>query len=202
MIVIEGIIGAGKTTLAERLVKTGSNYHLYKEPVKENPYLEKFYEDPARYALEMQYYLMSARYRMHLEGIEKEWMLGFTTIFDRSIYGDTAFAAANYRLGTIDKLGYESYVKMFDVMSRTLLVPHYMIYLDVSVKTAQERIANRGRECEKGIPDKYLQTLHDCYMQYVVEPMKNFTNVRIYKEDETIDLGLVTMNHMGLGKRV
>ena len=198
MIVIEGIIGAGKTTLAERLVKTGTDCYLYKEPVQENPYLEKFYEDPARYALEMQYYLMAERYRMHLDGIEREWRNGSTTVFDRSIYGDTAFAAANYRLGTIDKRGYECYVRMFDAMSRSLLVPHCMIYLDVSVKTAQERIAERGRECEKGIPDKYLQTLHECYMQYVVGPMKQFTNVRIYKENETIDLGLVTMNHIGL----
>ena len=68
LIIIEGLIGVGKSTLAVKLAKQ-LNYHLIKEPVIDNPYLEKFYADPKRYALEMQFWLMSKRFAMHQEAI-------------------------------------------------------------------------------------------------------------------------------------
>ena len=62
-----------------------------------NPYLQKFYEEPNRWALEMQYFLMARRYQMHRKAVEQEWQEGITTIHDRSIYGDSVFAAVLYK---------------------------------------------------------------------------------------------------------
>src|SRR5687768_357995 len=92
MIIVEGIIGSGKTTLSKDLQERIFRSKVFNEPVTENPYLERFYSNPKRWALEMQYFLMAHRYRMHVDAIQEEWNNGITSIFDRSIFGDKAFA--------------------------------------------------------------------------------------------------------------
>ena len=86
LIIIEGLIGVGKSTLAVKLAKQ-LNYHLIKEPVVDNPYLDKFYTDPKRYALEMQFWLMSKRFSMHQEAIKIIWQKGQGVIMDKAYEG-------------------------------------------------------------------------------------------------------------------
>lgn len=188
LIIIEGIIGAGKSTLAEKIHERIPRSKLYREPVNSNPYLEKFYEDPQRWALEMQYFLMAKRFKMHLEAIKEEWNHGITTIFDRSIYGDWPFAHMLYQDGLIDKLGYSSYMLHRKCMEKQLLIPQQVIYLDVSIDTAIQRIHKRGRDCERNIPREYLENLSQAYEQ-VVSGFETNTKVSRYKWDDgaTVD---------------
>ena len=111
MIIIEGNIGAGKSTLTKQLAEK-LNARAFYEPVESNPYLEDFYKDPKKYALPMQFYLMSVRYEMHQQGIEHTWRTGQTCIFDRSIYGDYVFAKKNWLDGNMSDLDFENYNKM------------------------------------------------------------------------------------------
>jgi len=168
MIIIEGNIGAGKSTLTTQLCEA-LGARAFFEPVKTNPYLEKYYEDPKRYALPMQFYLMSNRYAQHQEGIEHIWKTGQPCIFDRSIYGDFIFAKRNWLDGNMSRLDFENYNKMREVMLKGLMVPHVTLYLDSSPETCLKNINTRDRGCENGIPLEYLQGLDDLYRELTYE---------------------------------
>ncbi|MBF0297247.1 MAG: deoxynucleoside kinase [Oligoflexia bacterium] len=168
LIILEGLIGAGKTTFAEKLSKL-IDAKLYYEPVKDNPYLEDYYKNPKRYALEMQFWLMSIRFQLHQEAIKYIWDSGKSAIIDRSIYGDWIFAKQNWLDGNIDDRGYESYIKHRDVMFRYLMIPHITLFLDADPKICLDRIHMRGRDCEKGIPLKYLDGLHILHRELMIE---------------------------------
>ena len=168
LLIVEGVIGIGKTTLTEKL-GASLGYLVMKEPVDENPYLEKFYADPERYGLEMQFWLMSRRFAMHQEAVEHIWRTGQGVIMDRSIYGDATFAKKNHLDGNIDEMGYQNYMNMRDAMFRYLLVPHAMIFLHAPIDVCLRRIESRNRSCEQKIPADYLQGLHSLYMELKIE---------------------------------
>ena len=176
MIIIEGLIGIGKTTLTDDLGKQ-LNYRVIHEPVEENPYLEKFYESPKRYALEMQFWLMSRRFAMHTEAVEHIWRTGQGVIMDRSIYGDAVFAKKNYLDENIDKIGYENYLCMRNAMFRYLMVPHTCLYLHAPSKVCQQRIQQRSRNCESAIPLEYLDGLDVVYKELLTELHERGTKV-------------------------
>jgi len=168
MYIIEGNIGAGKSTLTQQLAEI-LNAKAFYEPVEENPYLEKYYREPKKYALPMQFFLMSHRYEMHRKGIEHIWRTGQSCIFDRSIYGDFIFAKKNWIDGNMSELDYENYNKMRKVMFKTLMVPHITIYLNNHPQTSLKNINHRSRDCESKIPLDYLIGLHNLYKELMLE---------------------------------
>lgn len=168
MIIIEGNIGAGKTTLSRELAQA-LKAKTYFEPVEANPYLEDYYKDPQTYALPMQFYLMSYRYEMHLDGIEHIWRTGQSCIFDRSIYGDYVFAKKNWQDGNMSDLDFQNYQQMRRVMFKTLMVPHITLYLKNDPEVSHRNIAARARGCEESIPLPYLQGLHSLYLEFMSE---------------------------------
>ena len=176
MIVIEGLIGVGKSTLSLKLGEK-LNYLVLQEPVEDNPYLSKFYEDPKRYALEMQFWLMSRRFAMHKQAIEHIWQTGQGVVMDRSIYGDAVFAEKNFLDGNIDKIGYENYLKMRDVMFQFLMVPQTTIYLSASPQICLERINRRSRNCETNIPLDYLEGINFLYQKLLEELKKRGSHI-------------------------
>ncbi len=171
LICIEGNIGSGKSTLTKALSEMIGAAAMF-EPVEENPYLEKFYRDPKRYALEMQFWLMSQRFRMHQTAIKHIWETGQSVIMDRSIYGDWVFAKRNWLDGNIEEIGYDNYVKHREVMSQFLLIPHTVLWLNAHPTTCRDRIQTRGRNCEKTVPLDYLQGLHTLHIE-LMEQMRN-----------------------------
>ena len=168
MIIIEGNVGAGKSTLTKQLSEYLGAKPFY-EPVESNPYLDKFYKDPKKYALAMQFYLMSNRYNMHLEGIQHIWKNKQTCIYDRSIYGDFVFAKKNWLDGNMSDLDFKNYNSMRKVMFKNLLVPHITIYLNNDPEITYRNIHNRSRDCEQEIPLEYLKGLDNLYKELIFE---------------------------------
>ncbi|MCB0392602.1 MAG: deoxynucleoside kinase [Bdellovibrionales bacterium] len=175
MIIIEGNIGAGKTTLTKNLAKE-LNAKLFLEPVESNPYLDSYYKDPKKYALPMQFYLMSTRYEMHRQGIEHIWRTGQICIYDRSIFGDFVFAKKNWLDGNMSDLDFHNYNQMRRVMFKTLMTPHLTIFLKNDPEITHKNISMRSRDCESEIPLTYLQGLHELYGDFV-EDMKKIGSI-------------------------
>ena len=165
VVLVEGIIGAGKSVLTEELGKAlGTNSLTLMEPDEKdnaNPYLADFYADSKRWALIMQVHLLQARFRMHLQA---QWhaMNGYGhAVMDRSYYGDTCFARLLYKTGVMSEREYETYRSVYHAMTASVLLPNVCVRLLVAPHVAQERIKRRmeaqsGRKCEDVIDLKSL----------------------------------------------
>lgn len=163
MILVEGLISAGKSTLTEELVNKLPNAVCYKEQTINSDLLAKFYDDPKNYSFLFQMETLSNRYAQHLDGVKQAWTNKKTTIFDRSIYADSCFVEVLRNDGMMSNLEYDTYFKLKEQMFKSLLIPQICIALDVSPETAHKRIAQRGRECEKGVTVNYLTSLMNEY---------------------------------------
>lgn len=162
-IVIAGNIGSGKTTLTQLLAER-YQWEPHFEVVAENPYLADFYQDMPRWSLQLQVFFLSKRFQAH-----RKIVLGSSSaIQDRSIYEDAfIFARALYESGKMDKRDYQNYYELFTAMTQLLPPPDLVVYVRRSVSCLQKRIAERGREFEKNIPDSYLEQLNRCYDDWV-----------------------------------
>ena len=173
---VAGLIGAGKTTLTERLAKR-LGYKTCFEPVDENPYLSDFYKDIARWTFPMQMFLLSQRYQQHLEVIwDPVHRNGGGVVQDRTIYEDTIFARSHHEDGLMDDRDYLTYTNHFNIMKRFLQYPDIILYLRISPEQAMERIRERARDVEKDIDISYIQRLYYGYEEFV-EEMDRYTVV-------------------------
>lgn len=167
VIILEGNISAGKSTLSRALGPL-LGCKVFLEPTVTNPYLDRFYADPAKWALKMQLWLLRQRYFMYLDALRHALQTGEGVLLDRSIFSDSVFADQ----GLIDKVispeGYEYYLQLRNQMLRDLPVPHFTLYLDVDPAECHRRILHeRCRECESGIPLSYLAGLDRCYGKFL-----------------------------------
>ncbi|KAG9395957.1 Deoxynucleoside kinase [Carpediemonas membranifera] len=159
LIVVEGNIGAGKSSLCTSLSNT-LGYTIYEEPVKSNPYLEDFYKDPHRIAPIMQRWLFEQRLATYKDAVLHIEETGQGVILDRSVFSDWAFAYQSLVDGFFTEQQYEEYQTMREVALRGLPLPTMCIYLDVSPEQCLYRITQlRKRECEAGMPIEYLRGL-------------------------------------------
>lgn len=168
VIVIEGLIGAGKTSLAVELgEELGPNTLVLLEPDEKeeaNPYLADYYEDPARWSFVLQVHQLQARYRMHLHA---QWhaMQGYGhAILDRSVQGDTAFARLQLEQGLMTQREFNTYRSLYHAMTASVLLPTLCVRVLVAPQTCAGRIQKRmqaetGRECENAIDLNYLINL-------------------------------------------
>ena len=159
---IAGIIGAGKSTLCDQLSDI-LGYDLYKEPVEQNEYLEKFYSNMEQYAFPMQIYMLNHRFRQHQQMV---WS-NKSAIQDRTIYEDVIFAKLLADSGMISELDFKTYIDLFQNMTNFLHRPNIIIYLDVTPEKSLERIKLRSRDCEKEVPLEYLEKLRDGYESWI-----------------------------------
>ncbi len=169
---ISGIIGAGKSTLTQKLAES-LGYLAFNEPVKDNPYLEDFYSDMNRWGAMMQIHLLFRRFEQHQQIV---WNSEKGAVQDRTIYEDTIFARMLNEAGFIDQRDYDTYLGHFNLMKRYLVYPDLLLYLRVDPQTSLQRIAERGRKAETGITLDYMQKLHDGYENFI-EEMSRYTRV-------------------------
>lgn len=158
-IAVAGNIGTGKTTLTQLLSrKFGWESHF--EAVAENPYLADFYADMNRWSFPLQIFFLNNRFRAH-QAISQG---SNSAIQDRSIYEDANIFARNlYEQGQMEERDYRNYLELYQAMCEFLSPPDLVIYLRKSLPKLKERIAMRGRDYEKNIPDEYLANLNRYY---------------------------------------
>lgn len=168
VIIVEGIIGAGKTSFSKELAQMLGDETLYlQEPDEENdanPYLKDFYGDQARWAYTMQTHLLQERFKMHLHAQWHAMTTGAYSVLDRSYFGDTAFARLQLSTGAMTQREFDTYQSIYHAMTSSVLLPTVCIHLLVSPSVAQKRIQRRmetqtGRTCENVIDIEYLEAL-------------------------------------------
>ncbi len=158
-IVVEGPIGVGKTTLANKLAKSfGSDLLL--EGADENPFLEKFYDDPKAAALPTQMFFLLQRARQ-LKAMKQEDMFNPVRVADFLIEKDRLFAEL-----TLDSDELDLYEQVYASLTIDIPRPDLVVYLQAPVEVLLERIKKRGLKNERFIEAAYLQRLSDSYIQF------------------------------------
>lgn len=160
-ITIEGNIGAGKTTLANKLAEK-FNARLILEEFAENPFLAKFYENPKQYAFPVEVFFMAERYKQLKELVHTQDMFQTLTISDYLFTKCLLFAKVN-----LSDEEYRLYQKLFEIIHQQLVQPELLIYLHAPVSKLQSNIKKRNRPYELAIPDDYLFSIQETYTHYI-----------------------------------
>lgn len=163
LILVAGNIGAGKTSLTERL-GARLNWQTAFESVSDNPYLPDFYADMKSWSFHLQIFFLGHRAEQHIEMANDP----NSVIIDRSIYEDAyIFARALHYLGNLNERDYLSYRRLFELITLNLPSPDLLIYLKAPVQVLIERIRRRGRTIESGISAEYLELLDTFYSEWL-----------------------------------
>lgn len=164
-IVISGNIGAGKTTLSEKLSRH-FGWEVNYESTEDNPYLEDFYKDMGRWSFNLQVYFLNSRYEQVLKIKNGDK----TVIQDRSIYEDAYIFAPNlHQMGLMSSRDFENFFRLFQLMNSQIAAPDLLIYLKASVPTLVNHIQKRGRSYESSMSLNYLQRLNERYEDWISE---------------------------------
>ena len=160
-ITVEGNIGAGKTTLAHLLSKH-FNARLVLEEFADNPFLAKFYENPAQFAFPVELFFMAERYKQLKDLIQQKDMFNNVTISDYLFTKCLLFAKV-----TLPDDEFRLYQRLFEIIHQQLVQPDILIYLHAPVSKLQQNIKKRNRSYEQSIPDEYLFNLQETYTHYI-----------------------------------
>jgi deoxyadenosine/deoxycytidine kinase len=165
LVLIAGNIGAGKTSLTERLAARMNWYAGY-ESVADNPYLSDFYADMHAWSFHLQVFFLGHRAAQHRQlALDPR-----SAIIDRSIYEDAhIFARALHEMGNLGERDYMSYLRLFNLVVDSLPPPALLIYLRAPVEVLIERITRRGRSMESSITSDYLRLLDRYYDEWLAE---------------------------------
>ena len=158
-IVVEGPIGAGKTSLARQIAARIGGDALLERP-EDNPFLARFYEDMARYALPTQLNFLFQRLDQ-LRGVGQLDMFRRATVGDFLFDKDPLFARLN-----LSDAEFRLYGKVYSELRPEAPVPDLVIYLQAPVETLVDRVKERGVEYERTISPHYLARLADAYSRY------------------------------------
>jgi deoxyadenosine/deoxycytidine kinase len=180
VIVLAGMIGAGKSTYTTMISEELKSEAFY-EVVDENPILEKFYDDPKRWAFSLQIFFLNTRFKSIKKALKHQH-----NVLDRSIYEDALFTRINFEQGNMSEAEMSLYTDLLDNMMEEIdgmpkKSPDLLIYLRGSLDTHLERIAKRGRPYEQVEMNPelldYYQTLHSQYDRWFDEYDKSETLV-------------------------
>jgi deoxyadenosine/deoxycytidine kinase len=158
-VLVAGNIGAGKTSITERLGERLS-WQTGFESVADNPYLADFYQNMKAWSFHLQVFFLGHRAQQYLDMARSSR----SAILDRSIYEDAyIFARALYNLGNLSERDYFAYRRVFDLVVKSLPRPDLLVLLKAPVSVLLNRIRRRGREIEMGISTEYLSLLESFY---------------------------------------
>lgn len=158
-IVVEGPIGVGKSTLARRLARHLDAELLLEQPA-ENPFLERFYDDPPGYAFQTQLFFLFQRMRQ-VAGLAQTGIFASTVVSDFMFAKDALFARMN-----LSDDEYPLYAQMYAQLAPQVPQPDLVLWLQAGPTSLLQRIARRGIEMEQRISADYLQALCDAYAEH------------------------------------
>lgn len=205
-VVIEGNIGAGKTTLASK-ISGQFNARLILERFADNPFLPKFYNEPEKYSFPLELSFLASRYKQLMDELVPQDLFKTFTIADYYFMKSLVFAST-----TLTGDEYNLYRQIFFIIYANLPKPDIYVYLHVNPENLIKNIEKRGRSYEKNITREYLQKIQDSYFsffrqnpdnKYVVIDVNNLDFVA----DDThynkiIDIIFFNEYHNGLNKIV
>ena len=157
----EGNIGAGKTTLSHLLSKK-LNARLVLEEFADNPFLEKFYENPSQYAFSLELFFMAERFKQLKDLVNQQDLFHSITVSDYLFTKCLLFAKVN-----LPDDEFKLYQKLFETMHPQIIQPDILIYLHAPVTKLQENIKKRNRLYEQKIKNDYLFNIQETYTQYI-----------------------------------
>ena len=150
---IEGVIGAGKTSLA-RIIAERWNGLCIEENFDENPFLEKFYENPEPYAFQTQLFFLLDRHKQLQNYAMQSDLFHDLIVSDYTYDKDAIFAAQN-----LTDSEFAMYEQVARALDKDVPRPDLVVYLQASIPTLLSRIKNRGRPMERNIEGNYLKDL-------------------------------------------
>jgi deoxyadenosine/deoxycytidine kinase len=163
LILVAGNIGAGKTSLTERIGARLGWWTGY-ESVADNPYLSDFYGDMHAWSFHLQIFFLGHRADQYLEASRDSR----SSILDRSIYEDAhIFARALHHMGNLAERDYLAYRHLYELVVEGLPRPDLLIYLKAPVPVLMNRIRRRARNMETGISADYLALLDTFYDEWL-----------------------------------
>jgi len=160
-IVIEGNIGAGKTSLASKIAEQ-FNANLILEQFEENSFLPKFYKEPEKYAFPLELSFLAERYQQLKTQLISQDLFKSFVIADYFIDKSLIFAQKN-----LPQDEYSLYSKLFNIINPTLPKPELLVYLYVNIDRLKKNIRHRGRSYEQDIQTEYLEKIQSGYFEYI-----------------------------------
>ena len=160
-IAIEGNIGAGKTTLANKIAEE-FNAKLVLERFADNPFLPKFYEDQSRYAFPLEMSFLADRYQQFTDDTTQYDLFKSFMVSDYDIYKSLIFAQV-----TLQKEEFALYRKLFNLMYKEVKKPKIYVYLYQTTERLLENIKKRGRDYEQNIEAEYLDKINQGYIDFI-----------------------------------
>lgn len=161
-IVIEGVIGVGKTTLA-RLFQPHFQNELLLEIVEENPFLPRFYEDRARYAFQTQIFFLLSRFRQQHVAVPQAIRRGML-VSDYLLEKDRIFARIN-----LEGIEWDMYERLYEILADRTRQPDLVVYLRAQLDVLMGRIAMRDRAFERTVERDYIEELRLSYEAFFAE---------------------------------
>lgn len=159
-LVIEGNIGAGKTSLAQ-MISNDHNAQLVTEKFADNPFLEKFYRSPQEYAFTLEMSFMAERYSQLINELNNRDLFKDFSVADYYFMKSLIFASV-----TLSNDEYNLYRKFFDIIYARLPRPDLYVYLHKTPENLKHLIELRGREYEQNIENSYLENISNAYFNY------------------------------------
>ena len=159
-VVIEGNIGAGKTTLAGRIADQ-FNAHLILEHFADNPFLPKFYNDPEKYSFPLELSFLASRYKQLKDELVPQDLFKSFSVADYYFMKSLVFAAS-----TLTGDEFNLYRQIFYIIYGSIPKPDIYVYLHLSPERLLENIKKRGRNYEKTITKDYLVKIQNSYFSF------------------------------------
>lgn len=174
-IVVEGLIGVGKTSLC-RLLQKEKNAQLVLEPAEDNPFLAQFYADPDRFAFPAQMFYLASRCMQQTRLLQAQ-------LFSKLYVSDYLFAKDRiFAEQTLAGHELELYYRFGSLLSQNIAKPNFVLFLDAPTEVIMSRIERRGIKAEQAIHAEYLNDLRRRYY----ELWRGYTDAPVYVLDTTL----------------
>jgi len=159
-IAIEGNIGTGKTSLCLKMAED-YNCKLILEGFADNPFLQKFYENPKRYAFSVELFFMTERHKQMQEAFSNVGLFEEFILADYCIPKTLLFARNN-----LNSDEYRLFKRIYNVLFHQFPKPGMLVYLHRPIEALMRQIKSRGRDYETHITPEYLQSIQNAYFDY------------------------------------